>query len=79
MLVAVGGGGAVGTLARYGLGGYAQRFSATFPYEAARLIEDGSFARAGAYAAASVVLSLAATFAGLAAAARLLSPPAVRG
>jgi fluoride exporter len=32
MLFAIALGGAAGTLARYGLGGYAQRFSGTFPY-----------------------------------------------
>ena len=127
MLAAIGAAGAVGTLARYGFGGYAQRFSATFPastlviniagslvlgflmryllsttaspelraaltigfcggfttfstfsYETARLIQGGSYARAGVYVLASVLLSLAATFAGFAAAARLVSAP-VRG
>jgi CrcB protein len=117
-------GGAVGTLARYWLGGLAQRYSAFFPYgtltinvtgslllgflvrymlatpaspalraaltigfcggfttfstfsfEAAALIESGSTGRAVAYMTASVVLSLAATFAGFAIARAVLAPP----
>ena len=122
MLFAIALGGAVGTLARYGVGGLAQRFSATFPlstlainvagslllgflmrwllgttaspelragltiglcggfttfstfsYETARLIESGSWGRAAAYVALSVLGSLLATFAGFAAATRVLA------
>jgi CrcB protein len=124
MLFAIALGGAAGTLARYGLGGYVQRFAGTFPlstlvinvlgsfalgflvryllattyspelragltigfcggfttfstfsYETARLLEDGSYGRAGAYVLASVALSLAATFGGLAAARALVASP----
>jgi CrcB protein len=39
----------------------------TFSVEVARLVEGGAYARAAAYATASVLLSLAATFAGFAA------------
>ena len=116
-------GGAVGTLARYGLGGVAQRYSAFFPYgtltinvtgslllgflvryllatpaspelraaltigfcggfttfstfsyEAAALLESGSFGRAIMYMTASVALSLAATFVGFAIARSVLAP-----
>jgi CrcB protein len=52
-------------------GGYTT-FS-TFSYETARLIESGSWARAGTYVAASVVVSLVATFAGFAAAVRVIA------
>jgi CrcB protein len=45
-------------------GGYTT-FS-TFSYETVALLKDGEWARAGFYAAASVLLSIAATFAGLA-------------
>lgn len=45
-------------------GGYTT-FS-TFSYETARLVEDGDWGRASAYVAASVVLSIAATFVGFA-------------
>jgi CrcB protein len=45
-------------------GGYTT-FS-TFSYETARLIEDGDWVRAGSYVTASVVLSIAATFVGIA-------------
>lgn len=45
-------------------GGYTT-FS-TFSYETARLIEDGDWKRASVYVTASVVLSIAATFAGFA-------------
>jgi CrcB protein len=38
----------------------------TFSVEVARLIEGGAYSRAAAYAAASMVLSLAATFVGFA-------------
>ena len=38
----------------------------TFSCEVARLVEQGSYGRAATYAAASVLLSLAATFAGFA-------------
>ena len=44
-------------------GGYTT-FS-TFSYETVRLIEDGDWRRAGWYVAASVVLSIAAAFAGV--------------
>ena len=113
MLLAVGAAGALGTLARYGLGAFVQRFAFTFPYgtlavnvlgsfmlgalmrafllttaspelrtamtvglcggfttfstfsyETATLLEAGSYGRAAAYVAASVGLSLLATFAG---------------
>ena len=40
----------------------------TFSYETARLIDGGSWGRAALYASASVLLSLVATFAGMAAA-----------
>jgi CrcB protein len=43
-------------------GGYTT-FS-TYSYETAALLEDGQYSRAGLYATASVVLALAATFAG---------------
>ena len=124
MLFAIAVGGAAGTLARFGVGAYAQRFSATFPfstlainvlgsfllgflmryllataagpevragltigfcggfttfstfsYETVRLLEQGSYARAGAYVVTSVVLSLVATFAGFAAARGAIAPP----
>ena len=39
----------------------------TFSVEVARLVEGGAYARAAVYATASVLLSLAATFAGFAA------------
>ena len=117
-------GGALGTVARYWLGGLAQRYSAFFPYgtltinvtgslalgflvryllatpagpelraaltigfcggfttfstfsyEAAALIESGSTGRALLYMAASVVLSLTATFVGFAIARAVLAPP----
>jgi CrcB protein len=123
MLFSIALGGAAGSLARYGLGGLAQRVSAEFPYgtltinvlgslllgffvrwllsttaspelragltigfcggfttfstfsyEVARLLESGSYARAGAYAAASVGLSLLAVFAGFALARAALAP-----
>ena len=45
-------------------GGYTT-FS-TFSYEAAALLEDGRYERAGAYALASVLVSLLATFGGFA-------------
>ena len=45
-------------------GGYTT-FS-TFSYETVALLKDGEWARAGFYAAASVLLSVAATFVGLA-------------
>ena len=116
-------GGALGTVARYWLGGVAQRYSDAFPYgtltinvtgslilgflaryltqtpaspelraaltigfcggfttfstfsyEAARLMEDGSTSRAITYMAASVLLSLAAMFAGFAIARAVLAP-----
>ena len=122
MVAAIGVAGGVGTLARYGLGGVAQRLSAAFPvstlvinvagsfllgflmryllgtaaspelraaltigfcggfttfstfsYETARLIESGSYARASAYVVGSVALSLLATFAGFAVAARAIA------
>jgi CrcB protein len=122
MTAAIGVGGAAGTLARYGVGGLAQRLSATFPvstllinvvgsfllgflmrwllgtaaspelraaltigfcggfttfstfsYETARLMESGSWARAGTYVALSVLGSLLATFAGFVVAARVLA------
>ena len=123
MLFAIALGGAAGTLARFGVGAYAQRFSSTFPfstlainvlgsfllgflmryflataaapelrvgltvgfcggfttfstfsYETVRLLEQGSYARAGTYVTASVVLSILATFAGFAAARGVLAP-----
>jgi CrcB protein len=123
MLFGIALGGALGTLARWWLGGWAQRFSAEFPYgtltinvtgslvlgflvryltqtpaspelraaltigfcggfttfstfsyEAARLLEDGSSVRAFTYMAASVLLSLAAVFAGFAIARAMLAP-----
>ena len=46
----------------------------TFSYEAARLMEDGSTSRAITYMAASVLLSLAAMFAGFAIARAVLAP-----
>lgn len=116
MLIYVALGGAAGTLARYGLGSWAQRWSigfpvgtllinvigslllgflmrvlvestvgaelrvaltigfcggfttfSTFSYESARLLQDGSWGRAASYVLGSVLLSLLATFAGLAA------------
>ena len=124
MLFGIALGGALGTLARWGFGAWAQRFCAEFPYgtltinvtgslilgflvryatqtnaapelraaltigfcggfttfstfsyEAARLIEDGSIGRAAAYMLASVLLSLAAVFAGFAIARAMLAPP----
>jgi CrcB protein len=112
-------GGAVGTVARYGLGSSLQRLSTAFPYgtllinvsgsfllgflvryllstatspelraaltvgfcggfttfstfslETARLLEGGSWTRAGGYVAASVGVSLLATFVGFAVAVR---------
>jgi CrcB protein len=51
-------------------GGYTT-FS-TFSYETIRLLEDGQLARAGTYVALSVVLSLAAALAGVAAGRELL-------
>jgi len=123
MLLGIALGGALGTLARWWLGGWAQRFSPVFPYgtltinvtgsfllgflvryltqapagpelraaltigfcggfttfstfsyEAARLLEDGSTGRAFIYMAASVLLSLAAVFAGFAIARAMLAP-----
>ena len=44
MLFAIALGGAAGTLARYGLGSYAQRFSGTFPYSTLLINVLGSFA-----------------------------------
>ena len=52
-------------------GGYTT-FS-TFSYETAVLLESGRYERAGVYAAASVLLSLAATFAGFALATQILT------
>src|SRR5574338_1184093 len=51
-------------------GGYTT-FS-TFSYEAMALVEDGDYRRAGFYVVGSVVLSLVAAFAGMAAAGALL-------
>ena len=51
-------------------GGYTT-FS-TFSYEAMALLEDGEWARAGAYITASVILSLAGTFLGFALARQLI-------
>jgi CrcB protein len=124
MLFGIALGGALGTAARWWIGGWAQRYSASFPYgtltinvtgslllgflmryltqtptnpelrlaltvgfcggfttfstfsyEAARLLEDGSTGRAFTYMAASVLLSLAAVFAGFAIARSVLAPP----
>jgi CrcB protein len=47
----------------------------TFSYEAARLLEDGDWARGATYILASVVLPLLATFAGFAIARAVLAPP----
>jgi CrcB protein len=47
----------------------------TFSYEAAMLIESGSWPRAAGYVAASVLLSLAATFAGFAAGRAIVASP----
>lgn len=55
-------------------GGYTT-FS-TFSYETVALMEDGTWGRAAAYVTLSVVLSIAATFIGLAAARELI---AIRG
>jgi len=52
-------------------GGYTT-FS-TFSYETLKLIEDGDYRRAAVYVAASVVLSLVATFLGIIAANELLA------
>ncbi len=52
-------------------GGYTT-FS-TFSYETAKLLEDGDWTRAALYVGASVLLSLAAMFAGFAAARELLA------
>ena len=46
----------------------------TFAYEAATLLEDGAYARAAGYAAASVFLSIAAIIAGFAVARLILAP-----
>lgn len=122
MLIYIAIGGAVGTLARFGIGGVAQRVSALFPYgtliinvagsfllgflmryllattatpelrgaltiglcggfttfstfsyESAMLLEQGEWARAAAYVLTSVLLSLAATFIGFAAARALVA------
>ena len=51
-------------------GGYTT-FS-TFSLETVRLLQDGAWAKAGLYAAGSVLLSLAATLIGMQAASRLL-------
>jgi CrcB protein len=51
-------------------GGYTT-FS-TFSYETLRLLQDGAYVRGGAYAAGSVLVSLAATAVGMQAAARVL-------
>ena len=45
----------------------------TFSYETARLVEIGDYRRAGVYAVASVILSLAGTFAGFAIARAMLA------
>jgi len=52
-------------------GGYTT-FS-TFSYETARLIENGEYRRAASYAGSSVLVALAATFAGFAVADRVLA------
>jgi CrcB protein len=52
-------------------GGYTT-FS-TFSYETARLLQDGDYRRAGTYVGLSVVVSIAGTFAGFAAARELLA------
>ncbi len=52
-------------------GGYTT-FS-TFSYETARMLEDGEWSRAGVYTALSVLLSLAAVFAGFAAARQIIA------
>ena len=52
-------------------GGYTT-FS-TFSYETAQLLEDGEYMRGGLYIGASVVIALAGTFLGFAAANRLLA------
>lgn len=52
-------------------GGYTT-FS-TFSYETVRLLEDGEFARAGAYVALSVVVSIAAVFLGIVAGRELVA------
>jgi len=44
----------------------------TYSYETVRLLQDGAWLRAGTYAVGSVVVSLAATIAGISAASRLL-------
>lgn len=124
MLFAIALGGAAGTVARWVLGGLAQRAAADFPYgtlvinvsgsfllgfllryllttsappelraaltvgfcggyttfstfsyETAVLLEGGSWGRAATYAAGSVLLSLAATFAGFAAARAAVAAP----
>jgi CrcB protein len=46
----------------------------TFSYEAAMLLQNGSYLRAMFYMVGSVVLSLAATFAGFAAARAIIAP-----
>jgi len=52
-------------------GGYTT-FS-TYSYETATLLEDGQYGRAGAYALASVVIALGATFAGFVLARELIA------
>lgn len=52
-------------------GGYTT-FS-TFSYETIKLVEDGDYRRAALYVVSSVVLALAATFAGMVAAGELLA------
>jgi CrcB protein len=52
-------------------GGYTT-FS-TFSYETVRLLDDGEFARAGAYIALSVAISIVATFLGIAAGRELVA------